>query len=406
MGDAKRKYNAFVIRLRKGLKRKFQSVVYLLSKGFTDDEYVSLFREIYFDDWRQVEGYHKYYKQKDEELLAYLKMKRCPNPKPRYGFCDPTQFILQSSCSELVNVRKKHEANEIISEFERERLKNVLLETSKRKYEKKLRVQAERNITVQEVEPKYIYELEQIIFNSFDLLERLNAVKEISKYKNEKTIQVLFAVLSKEKDYFIRQTAFRSLQKFGQVVFLDKKGMGKKAKTNHLEAKLGAFKEDLGKKPDDVLREINENTIQNFKSYDIFLSHSSKDLSQIINLVRELNNEDLVVYVDWISDRDDLKRKDINANTAGVIKHRMNSSSSLIYAFSSNSVKSEWIYWEVGFFDALSKGICLFDLDNNQFHGIPIFMKAYPVLIYQNNNFIVQFNNNKIKLKEWLQMKN
>ena len=406
MGDAKRKYNAFVIRFKKGLKRKFHSVAELMAKGFTDNEYVSVFREIYFDDWKQIEEYHKYYKQKDEELLVFLKKKKIPNPQPRYGFGEPEKFVLQSSFFLLVNTRKKHDANEIISEPEREKLKKELLEASQRKHDKKLRVQNERNITIQEVEPDYLDKLEQIIFNSSDLIKRLNAVKEISKYKNEKTIQMLYAVLSKEKDYFIRQMAFRSLQRFGQVVFLDKKGIGKKTKTNRLEMKLGEFKEDLGKKPDDVLREINEDTIQNFKTFDIFLSHSSKDLPQIINLVRELNKEDLVVYVDWISDREDLKRTDINSNTAEVIKHRMNSSSSLIYAFSSNSVKSEWIYWEVGFFDALLKGICLFDLDNNQFQDIPIFMKAYPVLIHQDNNFIVQFNDSKIKLTEWLQIKN
>jgi hypothetical protein len=406
MGDAKRKYNAFIIRLRKGLKRKFHGVAELMAKGFSDDEYVSLFREIYFDDWKQIEEYHKYYKQKDDELLAFLKKKNISNPQPRYSFGEPKKFVLQSSYFLLIHTRKKHDANEIMSEPEREKLKKELLETSKRKHDKKLRVQNERSITIQEVEPEYLDKLEQMIFNPADLIERLNAVKEISKYKNEKTIQMLYAVLSKEKDYFLRQMAFRSLQRFGKVVFLDKKGIGKKSKTNRLEMKLGEFKVDLGKKPDDVLREINEDTIQNFKTFDIFLSHSSKDLPQIINLVRELNKEDLVVYVDWISDREDLKRTDINTNTAEVIKHRMNSSSSLIYAFSSNSVKSEWIYWEVGFFDALSKGICVFDLDNNQFQDIPIFMKAYPVLIHQDNNFIVQFNNSKIKLTEWLQIKN
>lgn len=406
MGIAKRKYNAFTIRLRKGLKRKFQNIALVLDKEFTDNEFVALFEEIYFDDWNQIVEYHKYYKQKDDILLASLRRKRILNPKPRYNFADPHRFVLQSSYSLRINTRKKHDANEVMTESEREKLKRELLETNQQKHTKKLRIQNERNIAIQEVEPGYIGKLEHTLFNSSDLLTRLNVVKEISKYKNEKTIQMLYAVLSKEKDYFIRQMAFRSLQRFGQVVFLDKKGKGKKIKTNRLEMKLGEFKEDLDKKPDDILREINEDTIQNFKFYDIFLSHSSKDLPEIINLVRELNKEDLVVYVDWISDREDLKRTDVNTNTAEVIKHRMNASSSLVYAFSSNSVKSEWIYWEVGFFDALSKGICLFDLDNNQFQEIPIFMKAYPVLTYQDNNFTVQINNSKTKLTEWIQKKN
>lgn len=406
MGIAERKYNAFIIRLRKGLKRKFQTIALVLDKGFTDNEFVALFEEIYFDDWNQIVEYHKYYKQKDDVLLASLKRKRILNPKPRYNFADPHRFVLQSSYSLLINTRKKHDANEVMTEPEREKLKRELLEINQQKHSKRIRIQTEKNIAIQAVEPEYLGKLEQTLFNSTDLLTRLNVVKEISKYKNEKTIQMLYAVLSKEKDYFIRQMAFRSLQRFGQVVFLVKKGKGKKIKTNRLEMKLGEFKEDLGKTPDDILREINEDTIQNFKSYDVFLSHSSKDLSEITNLVRELNKEDLVVYVDWISDREDLKRTDVNTNTAEVIKHRMKISSSLIYAFSSNSVKSEWIYWEVGFFDALSKGICLFDLDNNQFQDIPIFMKAYPVLTYQDNNFIVQIDNIKTNLTEWIQKKN
>lgn len=407
MGNAKRKYNAFVIRLKKGLKRKFQSIALLLGKGFTQQDYVFLFKEIYSDDWQQIEDYHNYYKRKDEELLEFLKKKKMPNPKPRYEFPTASKFILNASWFLLNNIRKTHETKEeILSVEERNKLKEELLEESRQKHNKKIRKQEERSITIQEVEPEYIYKLELALFTSSDLMERLNAVKEVSKYKSNKTVQMLYAVLSKEKDYFIRQMAFRSLQRFGQVVFLDKKGIGKKTKTNRLEMKLGEFKEDLGKKPQDILREISEDTIQCFKTFDIFLSHSSMDLPRIVNLVRELNKEDLVVYVDWISDREDLKRTELDSNTAEVIKHRMTSSSVLIYAFSSNSVKSEWIYWEVGFFDALSRGVCLFDLDNNQFQDIPVFMKSYPVLSSEGNNFVVQLNNNKIKLTEWIQTKN
>jgi hypothetical protein len=90
------------------------------------------------------------------------------------------------------------------------------------------------------------------------------------------------------------------------------------------------------------------------KSYDIFLSHSSKDADLVEGLKLVLEDKGYSVYVDWIDDPQ-LNRSNVNRETALLIKERMASSHSLIYAFSENGSLSKWMPWELGYFDG-SKG--------------------------------------------------
>jgi hypothetical protein len=86
--------------------------------------------------------------------------------------------------------------------------------------------------------------------------------------------------------------------------------------------------------------------------YDIFLSHSFKDAEIILGVKKVIEDLGLTVYVDWIEDAD-LDRSKVTVKTAAILRERMKSCSSLVYAHSANSGTSLWMPWELGYFDGL-----------------------------------------------------
>jgi hypothetical protein len=84
--------------------------------------------------------------------------------------------------------------------------------------------------------------------------------------------------------------------------------------------------------------------------YDIFLSHSFDDAEIIYGVKKMIETLSLTVYVDWIEDAQ-LDRTKVTAKTAAVLRERMKTCSSLVYAHSANSPSSVWMPWELGYFD-------------------------------------------------------
>lgn len=91
------------------------------------------------------------------------------------------------------------------------------------------------------------------------------------------------------------------------------------------------------------------------KKYDIFLSHSSDDAKKVAGMKLELEDMGFTVYVDWIEDPE-LDRTDVTKRNAEILRSRMRSCSSLLYAFSKSASTSTWMPWELGYFDGL-KGL-------------------------------------------------
>ena len=99
---------------------------------------------------------------------------------------------------------------------------------------------------------------------------------------------------------------------------------------------------------------LNEGRItDSSKMYDIFLSHSSKDMNLIAGLKLILEDLSYSVYVDW-NDKQ-LDPNNVTPETAKVLRERMLQCKSLLYAFSENAANSKWMPWELGYFDALKK---------------------------------------------------
>lgn len=105
-------------------------------------------------------------------------------------------------------------------------------------------------------------------------------------------------------------------------------------------------------------------------SFDIFLSHSSKDNDLIIGLKLILQDIGYSVYVDWNDPA--LDPDHVTPKTAEVLRKRMSQCKSLIYAFSVNASNSKWMPWELGYFDAIR---------NSRVAVLPIRNDAYKAFI-------------------------
>ena len=93
-------------------------------------------------------------------------------------------------------------------------------------------------------------------------------------------------------------------------------------------------------------------TFSTAKSYDIFLSHSYDDGELILGVKKMIEALGVTVYVDWIEDAK-LDRSKVTVKTAALLRERMKTCSSLVYAHSANSPHSVWMPWELGYFDGL-----------------------------------------------------
>jgi hypothetical protein len=95
-------------------------------------------------------------------------------------------------------------------------------------------------------------------------------------------------------------------------------------------------------------------------TFDVFLSHSFRDAAVMVGIVDLLEQQGLTVYVDWVvcARLDRLK-------VAALLRRRMRQCKSLIIATCASSPASQWMPWELGYFDGIRGGrIAILPLDD------------------------------------------
>lgn len=118
-------------------------------------------------------------------------------------------------------------------------------------------------------------------------------------------------------------------------------------------ARLRGVEFGLRKSAAETLREVAK-AQDSARAYDIFLSHASADAELILGVTVMLRDLGYEPYVDWLEDPQ-LDRSHVTADTAAILRGRMNQCRSLFFATTTSSATSLWMPWECGYFDG-SKG--------------------------------------------------
>ena len=389
MGRTKRKYNAELIRFQKTLRKPIRNVLAIMPKGFTDKEFLCEFKLLYSYLWDDVCAKAKEYQRMDDGL------EKKGFPK-RYFFPTPAMYIKKVS-TPIIKNKALHEKLILYSE-ERTNFRNSLIKECAIKRQKR-EVKLETNLKyTQKVTPSYSNYYIQTYFhckrtNPIDVDKRYAVLVEASKYKSPITIKFLHKVNASERNYHLRYFAFQALQKFGvKEVRLRKNRKGKK--------KVGdKILPTPIETPDDLILSIYNSQLEQMKKYDLFLSHSSFDSELLLSLKSVLNHSNVNVYVDWVSDRNALKRELTNINTANTIIERLKSSKALLYIHTQASQNSKWTPWELGFFHALKGKICIYNPDNIE--KAP-YLDIYPIVVLEEGKLFVETEEGRVLIKQWI----
>lgn len=142
----------------------------------------------------------------------------------------------------------------------------------------------------------------------------------------------------------------------------------------------------------------------------IFLSHSYTDHNEVKSVANWISRFNLVVYIDW-KDNNLPARKNVNATTANNLRKVMRNSATLLYIHSKNTNRSNWVPWEIGYFDGLNGKnkiaiLPITDNENGNFHGRE-YLGLYKHLELNNyGNPMVVGKYDSINLIDWVDKNN
>lgn len=387
MGATARQFQNMVANFSKNFKKPFDIIGQLMPINFSDDQFLKKFKELYEYLWMDIEAEYSFWNKKNEKIIEVKK-------KSRYNFPEPDNFVLLKSNGIRSKYRLNHKKGIVFSVEEQKVLNNRIININSVKLEVKKKKISERIELIQEIEPKYIQDYInkyfKIRFTGQDSVnQKIEIIREVSKYKSENIVQFLQKVNAVEKNISLRKEAFFVLQQLNEKVILRRNPKGKEKKSQ-------TTRYILQEVPDILIEKIYDDHLEQIKDFDIFLSHCSNDRDNVINLYKFLNNHNFHVYIDWVNDKYALKRNLLNINTANVLLQRLNKSRVLIYYHTEASLKSPWTSWEIGYFHALGKRVFVY---NPQKLELPMFLQIYHVIYIKDSTIFVDDGENESSFK-------
>ena len=358
VGEAKRKYDGELIRFAKSLRRPLDLVVETLKPDYSANDLLQAFKDYYPFEWKEICERWKVYSEKDE----FLRQKK---GHTRYNPLEPKEYFFSLKKVEYLlskEFRKKHKQN--YNEQFRVEKTNELRSQRNRKIEKSRKRIEEYTEDSQRVDPGF---LDALIYAYHDhrnsTSDKMEIFKEIQKFECEKAIQFFWRLNDSERNSELRNLAFMHLQKSGHYAKLRK---GFKGKKKAYQTEKSAF---YGT-PQTLAEKLKDNrSAQSVKCYDLFISHSSGDKGFVRSIVAKANSQGMSCYVDWTSDNDFLKRSMVSDYTKEVLKVRMNQSKHLLYLSSHRSRNSEWVSFELDYYEnCLHREILMIVLDGDDGH--------------------------------------
>ena len=123
-----------------------------------------------------------------------------------------------------------------------------------------------------------------------------------------------------------------------------------------------------------------------YQSFDVFLSHSSKDKEVLPSVINFLSQYGVNVYIDKT---DKELPRNTSPETGDILKKRIQESKKFIVLVSPNSKDSKWIPWELGIADEKKKirNVALFpNVQNASMPSWPEqeYLGLYPRIVLEN----------------------
>jgi len=381
MGIAKRKFNAWFRRFQKQYYLPLKYIATLMPSDFKDGYFVNVFQKVYPDKWETVVyEYDKYYKM-DQELIRLGK-------KQRYSFPSPHTFILRTAKHILLNKQNSNFENACDDFLLKEKLNKAIANPIRTKQPK-----IDKDILRQCIEPSFAKQFEKEYFLTQDVTRKAEIINELSIYHCETTKSLLYKINNREYCHALQNKACMILQSMGENPILRKKVKGKnKYKNLYPDKKL------LSKSPATLIEEFNYNTLQKYKEFDVFLSHSYANDKEVLAFVKKLNAYGIVVYIDWISDRNGLQRNQFSQATLDVLHERMKQSKVLICFYTKEAISSSWIPWEISNFLLLNKKVFIYN--PYELELLKDYCN-YPKIENQGTNWAISIDSIQNDLKEW-----
>lgn len=324
------------------LKKIAKQLLEILPEDYRFDDVINAFKECFPCTWEDI-VHHCKQKKQDYFRRTRKKLRSVP-------YYTPELYIKKNL---YLPIRSK-----VLNENSRQAIYTNLVKIGQNKKKKRDEQLAEKLLYVQEVCPPYIKKLIKTYFNirrtkPLSINARYLILLEASQFRCFETIEFLCKINACDKNNDLRKMAFFSLQRMGEHPWLTRNRKGKKSKTMIKPI-------DIENNPTELMELIRENQSLLFQSYDVFLSHSSLDTKEILQLKAYLNHLGKTVYIDWVNDRVMLNRENQNQDTWTALELRMDQSKALLYVMTDNSILSQYTEREVNYFKAADKRVFVY----------------------------------------------
>lgn len=335
----------------KDFKRPMKKVAKAMPVGFTNEDFFEAYKKYY--PYMMVEA-----RKMCDDYKRHNSSRKKKGYKNIVFFPEPEEFLKQA-CSKTIGLtRKAHQEGDVMSAEELARYTLLLEQDSKRRIAERKRKEEAFLMLAQDVEPKYIKKLIDLYFrtrrtNTLDVNSRYLILLEIAQFKCRESITFLSKINSCDKNNDMRLLAFNLLQQMGEHPWLARNRKGKKRQS-------AVQTIDIAANPTRLVEHIYNYQGCIHNRYDVFLSHSSYDIKQLLSLKQKLNAEGLVVYIDWVNDKVMMDRRNQNEDTWNVLKLRMEESGKMLFVMTDNSLRSTWTPKEIDHFKSLNKEILVY----------------------------------------------
>lgn len=391
-GVTKRIYESEIREIIKMWNIQLKSIQDLLPKNYIKNDVIAILKHFYPHEWYSVEIKYWYYNKKDKYLKKHF-------GKARYNMKEPEKLLY--SCNkyrEIIHASKQDKYTANYSEERVNRLKLTLWNKRKSKIEKINKKIEQTKIKTQQMTPEFIDQLigfyERKNTNQKD---KMYILLELQKYYSFEIMQFFFKLNDTELNKQLRWIAFYHLQSFNyQPRARRQKYMhvhtNNKKRKEYLKKVYPNEKYTIPKTPEELEYRINNAKEQKIKTYDFFISHSSKDSSSVQELILYKNQIGKNIFCDWINDSDYLKRNLLCSATLKVLEKRLDQSKNLLFVDSNNSRCSIWCRYELNYFKESKKPMYIVTIED-------IKKKSFIIKPFKDKWYL-DFNYKKLALLE------